>query len=201
MTGHDTPASEAARLPGQNGHPSATPDTTHQEELGSVLDQVRRSAAEMLAMLDHPPRAISVRAGQVAIDIEWPEPGMAAPAAAMGPAADGIPGGRGHPAGPGHASEQGVLEQQVIPDGSPARRIVTAQVVGVFYRAPEPGAPPFAREGDLVEAGQQIAIIEAMKLMIPVEADASGRVVEVLKADGEPTEYGEPLFALVAETA
>jgi acetyl-CoA carboxylase biotin carboxyl carrier protein len=66
----------------------------------------------------------------------------------------------------------------------------------MFYRCPEPGADPFVREGDVVTTGQQIAIIEAMKLMLPVEAERAGRIVEVLKGDGEPVEYGEPLFAL-----
>ena len=76
---------------------------------------------------------------------------------------------------------------------------VRAPSVGVFYRAPEPGAPPFVGEGDTVRPGQQVAIVEAMKLMLPVEADRAGRVVEVLKRDGEPVEYGEVLFVLAPD--
>jgi acetyl-CoA carboxylase biotin carboxyl carrier protein len=68
----------------------------------------------------------------------------------------------------------------------------------VFYRAPSPGAPAFVNEGDEIGSGQQIAIIEAMKLMLPVEADKAGRVAEVLVEDGEAVEYGTPLFRLAA---
>jgi acetyl-CoA carboxylase biotin carboxyl carrier protein len=73
---------------------------------------------------------------------------------------------------------------------------LSAPAVGVFYRAPEPGAEPFVAEGDTVSAGQQVAIVEAMKLMIPVEADQPGRIAKVLKDNGEPVEYGERLFLL-----
>jgi acetyl-CoA carboxylase biotin carboxyl carrier protein len=76
--------------------------------------------------------------------------------------------------------------------------LVCAPSVGTFYRSPEPGAPPFVTEGDLVQSGQQIAIVEAMKLMLPVEAARAGRVTRVLKTDGEPVEYGEPLIELAA---
>ena len=69
-----------------------------------------------------------------------------------------------------------------------------AGTVGTFYRAPEPGAAPFVAEGDRVESGQQVAVIEAMKLMIPVEADRAGVVVEFLVADRAPVEYGQPLM-------
>jgi acetyl-CoA carboxylase biotin carboxyl carrier protein len=66
----------------------------------------------------------------------------------------------------------------------------------VFYRSPEPGAPPFVAEGDLVRPGQQVGIVEAMKLMIPVESDRAGRVLEVLLADGSAVEHGQPLLLL-----
>jgi len=73
---------------------------------------------------------------------------------------------------------------------------VIAPTVGVFYRAPSPGAAPFVEEGDTVAAGTQVGIVEAMKLMVPVEADRAGRVSKVLKSDGDPVEYGEPLIRL-----
>ncbi|MGH3770146.1 MAG: acetyl-CoA carboxylase biotin carboxyl carrier protein [Pseudonocardiaceae bacterium] len=146
-------------------------DPVPAHELGTVLDQVRHHTTLLLSALPHPPRVLRVRAGDVAIDIEWD-------------AAETSPAGPTHPEQPAPAS-----------DGD-TRRVLSAQAVGVFYRAPEPGAEPFVREGDMVAPGQQVAIIEAMKLMIPVEADLTGRVLEVLKSDGEPVEYGEPLFAL-----
>jgi acetyl-CoA carboxylase biotin carboxyl carrier protein len=68
--------------------------------------------------------------------------------------------------------------------------------VGVFFRAPEPGARPFVDVGDSVTVGHQVAVVEIMKLMVPVHADVDGTIVEVLKEDGEHVEYDEPLFAV-----
>ncbi|MCK9897120.1 acetyl-CoA carboxylase biotin carboxyl carrier protein subunit [Frankia sp. AgB32] len=68
--------------------------------------------------------------------------------------------------------------------------------VGVFYRASEPGKPPFVTEGDVVRAGQQVGIVEAMKLMIPIEAERAGRVVRILAEDTAPIEHDQPLFLL-----
>jgi len=73
---------------------------------------------------------------------------------------------------------------------------VKSPIVGTFYEAPGPGALPFVKPGDQVAAGQVLCIIEAMKLMNEIEADASGEVVKVLVNNGQPVEYGQPLFAL-----
>jgi acetyl-CoA carboxylase biotin carboxyl carrier protein len=73
---------------------------------------------------------------------------------------------------------------------------VTAPIVGTFYNAPSPDAPPFARVGDRVQAGAVLCIIEAMKLMNEIEAEVSGVVREVLVRDTEPVEYGQTLFRL-----
>ena len=69
-------------------------------------------------------------------------------------------------------------------------------IVGTFYEAPGPGALPFVKPGDQVAAGQVLCIIEAMKLMNEIEADASGEIVKVLVSNGQPVEYGQPLFAI-----
>lgn len=74
--------------------------------------------------------------------------------------------------------------------------IVKSPIVGTFYEAPGPGALPFVKPGDQVAAGQVLCIIEAMKLMNEIEADASGEVVRVLVNNGQPVEYGQPLFAI-----
>jgi acetyl-CoA carboxylase biotin carboxyl carrier protein len=76
------------------------------------------------------------------------------------------------------------------------RTMVEAPMVGTFYRAPEPGADPFVEVGDEVEPDTVIGIVEAMKLMNPVTAEARGRIVEILAANAEPVEYGQPLVAL-----
>ncbi|MET9487398.1 biotin/lipoyl-containing protein [Nocardia sp. NPDC006630] len=75
---------------------------------------------------------------------------------------------------------------------------LTAETVGVFYRSPEPGAAPFITEGDPVRAGQQVAIVEAMKLMIPITASREGVVAEFLVEDGAAVEHGQPLIEFEA---
>jgi acetyl-CoA carboxylase biotin carboxyl carrier protein len=90
-------------------------------------------------------------------------------------------------------------EPAPVAEASAKAEFLTSPGVGVFYHAREPSSPPFVSVGSLVQPGQQIGIIEAMKLMIPVEADRGGRISEVLKGNGEPVEYGEPLFALQGE--
>ena len=76
--------------------------------------------------------------------------------------------------------------------------IVRSPIVGTFYEAPAPGAPPFVKVGDTVTSGQVIGIIEAMKLMNEIEADAAGEIVKILVKNGQPVEYGQPLFAIRA---
>ena len=71
--------------------------------------------------------------------------------------------------------------------------VVNSPMVGTVYLQPEPGAPPFVRVGDTVSEGQTLLIIEAMKTMNPIPAPRAGRIVEILVADGQPVEFGEPL--------
>jgi acetyl-CoA carboxylase biotin carboxyl carrier protein len=77
--------------------------------------------------------------------------------------------------------------------------IVKSPIVGTFYEAPAPGSPPFVKPGDVVQAGQVLCIIEAMKLMNEIEADVDGEVVKRLAANNQPVEYGQPLFAIRAQ--
>ncbi|HEV2962967.1 MAG TPA: acetyl-CoA carboxylase biotin carboxyl carrier protein [Candidatus Angelobacter sp.] len=74
--------------------------------------------------------------------------------------------------------------------------IVKSPIVGTFYEAPAPGAPPFVKIGDSVEAGQVLCIIEAMKLMNEIETDIAGEIVQKLVANNQAVEYGQPLFAI-----
>lgn len=71
---------------------------------------------------------------------------------------------------------------------------ITAPMVGTFYRAPKPDAPPFVSEGDQVEVGQIVCILEAMKLFNEIPSDVEGRVARVLVENGAPVEFGQPLF-------
>jgi acetyl-CoA carboxylase biotin carboxyl carrier protein len=71
---------------------------------------------------------------------------------------------------------------------------ITSPIVGTFYEAPSPGSPPFVKPGDKVEVGQVLCIIEAMKLMNEIECDVAGEVVRRVVNNGQPVEYGQPLF-------
>ena len=85
------------------------------------------------------------------------------------------------------------------PAAAPAADLGNAQkspMVGTFYRAPSPASPAFVEVGQNVKAGDTLCIIEAMKLMNEIEADRSGVVKAVLAEDGQPVEYGEPLFII-----
>jgi acetyl-CoA carboxylase biotin carboxyl carrier protein len=73
---------------------------------------------------------------------------------------------------------------------------VRSPIVGTFYESPSPGSPPFVKVGDTVEAGQVLCIVEAMKLMNEIEADASGEIVKKLANNGQPIEYGQELFVI-----
>ena len=82
---------------------------------------------------------------------------------------------------------------------APAARdenLVTAPMVGTFYGSPAPGAKSFVEVGQEVRVGQVLCIIEAMKMMNQIESERSGRVVAVLAKNGEPVEFGQPLFAI-----
>jgi acetyl-CoA carboxylase biotin carboxyl carrier protein len=78
----------------------------------------------------------------------------------------------------------------------PAGHTVDSPMVGTFYRAPTPGATSFVEEGDQVSVGDTLCIIEAMKMLNEIEADKSGTIRAILKENGQPVEYGEPLFVI-----
>lgn len=142
-------------------------------ETAQTLDLLCRHAVTLIeATSERPTTRIALRAGTASIDVRWPavEPQGAAARIPADPAgAAGAADGLHH---------------------------VLSPMVGTFYRASEPGLPPLVAEGDVVHPGQQIGILEAMKLMNPIEADRAGRVVVILVPDGASVEYGEPLFAI-----
>jgi acetyl-CoA carboxylase biotin carboxyl carrier protein len=73
---------------------------------------------------------------------------------------------------------------------------VKSPIVGTFYEAPSPGAPPFVKAGDTVEIGQVLCIVEAMKLLNEIESDVAGEIVKKLAVNGQPIEYGQELFVI-----
>ncbi|GAA0941687.1 acetyl-CoA carboxylase biotin carboxyl carrier protein [Nonomuraea longicatena] len=134
-------------------------------------------AADLVRSRPGRPSRIAIRAVEHVVEIEWPgrqqeeEPPRSAPGPEPAPA------------------------PQAVPEG----HVVAAPLVGTFYRAPQPGAEPFVRVGDLVGVGQTLAIVEAMKLMNKIDAEVAGRVAEIYPSDGEPVQYDQPLVRIVPD--
>ena len=80
------------------------------------------------------------------------------------------------------------------PQAGSGTELIRAPLVGTFYRAPAPDAPPFAEKGDMIKKGKPICILEAMKLMNEIETEVAGRVMKVMVENGEPVEFGQALF-------
>ena len=74
--------------------------------------------------------------------------------------------------------------------------LVKSPIVGTFYGSPSPGAEPFVKVGAFVETGQTLCIVEAMKLMNEIESDETGEIVRIFVENGQPVEYGQPLFGI-----
>jgi acetyl-CoA carboxylase biotin carboxyl carrier protein len=74
--------------------------------------------------------------------------------------------------------------------------VIKSPIVGTFYESSSPGSPAFVKQGDKVAAGQVLCIVEAMKLMNEIESEFAGEVVKVLVSNGQPVEYGQPLFKI-----
>jgi acetyl-CoA carboxylase biotin carboxyl carrier protein len=101
------------------------------------------------------------------------------------------------PAAPAAAAAPASVPAPAAP--APAARdenLVTAPMVGTFYASPAPGAKSFVEVGQEVRVGQVLCIIEAMKMMNQIESERAGKVVAVLAKNGEPVEFGQPLFAI-----
>jgi acetyl-CoA carboxylase biotin carboxyl carrier protein len=81
-------------------------------------------------------------------------------------------------------------------DADAGLHIVKSPIVGTFYESPSPGSPAFVKPGEMVEAGQVLCIVEAMKLMNEIESDVAGEVVKRFVQSGQPIEYGQPLFSI-----
>ncbi|OYO15514.1 acetyl-CoA carboxylase biotin carboxyl carrier protein subunit [Enemella evansiae] len=127
------------------------------------------------------PRRLRVESADSSVEIEW---NVEAAAVASGP--------------PTLAAAESAEVGDTAAPGAGAATTIDAPSVGTFYRAPDPNADPFVEVGDLVEAGQQVAIVEAMKFMIPVESPVAGRIEEILIDNGATVEFGTPMIRLLA---
>jgi acetyl-CoA carboxylase biotin carboxyl carrier protein len=126
--------------------------------------------------------------GDLKIRLKFQQEAVAAPVMAAAPV---YAAPAAHPATP--AAEPAA---PAAADPDAGLHIVKSPIVGTYYGSPSPGAAPFVAPGDHVEKGQVICIIEAMKLMNEIEADATGEVVRCLVSNGQPIEFGQPLFAV-----
>ena len=90
-----------------------------------------------------------------------------------------------------------VPEAAPVPEKTVANAVeIKAPLVGTFYRAPSPEAPPYVEVGQVIEAGHVICIIEAMKLMNEIKSEVKGKILEVLVDNAEPVEFGQPMFLI-----
>jgi acetyl-CoA carboxylase biotin carboxyl carrier protein len=145
-------------------------------KLKKLIDLVQESGIAELEVTEGEERVKIVRSGRAAAETVVAVPAHPAPAAAAA-----------SPAAAPAAAE---------PAAAPEGHAVKSPMVGTFYRAAAPDAKPFVEVGDTVKAGQTVCIIEAMKLMNEIEADQDGVVKAVLVENGQPVEYGEPLFII-----
>ena len=95
-----------------------------------------------------------------------------------------------------HAPAAAAAPAPPAADPDAGLHIVKSPIVGTYYGSPSPGAAAFVSPGDHVEKGQVICIVEAMKLMNEIESDAAGEIVTCLVTNGQPIEFGQPLFAI-----
>jgi acetyl-CoA carboxylase biotin carboxyl carrier protein len=154
-----------------------TPTNPDQEFIRTVWEEAR----DLVKRLEGSTvQRFNVEAGGTKIEIERATAAGAPVASAAVPAAA---------AAAPVAADDGAAEQ----DG---RHPIVAPLVGTFYRAQQPGAKPFVEEGDVIDEGQTVAIVEAMKLMNHVKSDQGGKVAEILCSDGDWVEFEQPIMYL-----
>jgi len=140
-------------------------------ERGDVKVKIKRAGEHTMVHSHGEPRFYAVPPAQVAA-VELGAVPVAGTVAASAPATPAPP-----------AVEEGL-------------HTVKSPIVGTFYEAPSPGAPPFVKAGDSVEVGQVLCIVEAMKLLNEIESDVAGEILKKLATNGQPIEYGQELFVI-----
>ena len=147
-------------------------------KLKTLIDLVSESNVSELEITEADGKVRIVKAGAAPVVMMQAAP-QAAPAAPAAPA-------------PAAVEAAPVVAAPAVETG----HIVTSPMVGTFYRASSPGAKSFAEVGDVVKEGQAVCIIEAMKIMNEIEADKDGTITKILVENGQPVEYGQPLFVI-----
>lgn len=157
-----------------------------------IIDALQESGWDQASVVIGDVRIAVARNG-LSLDGAAPAPAPSAPAVAQAPAAPPVGAPATPPAAPPAAS---------APEPAPASaggHVVAAPSVGVFWRAPQPGAAPFVEVGSRVAAGDTLGIVEVMKLMNTISADVSGVVTAVHVANAGAVEFGTPLFSIEVE--
>ena len=147
-------------------------------KLKTLIDLVSESNVSELEITEADGKVRIVKAGAAPV-VMMQAPRQAAPVPAAAPA-------------PAAVEAAPVVAAPAVETG----HIVTSPMVGTFYRASSPGAKSFAEVGDVVKEGQAVCIIEAMKIMNEIEADKDGTITKILVENGQPVEYGQPLFVI-----
>ena len=154
-----------------------------------------RKVKKLIELLDESGIAeIEIKEGEEAVRISRYPAHTAAPVQVAMPPMAAAPAAAVSPT-PGPASPIAMAEAEE--DG----HVVMAPMVGTFYTASSPGSPPFVQVGDRVEIGDTLCIVEAMKMMNPIEAEVSGTIKSIRVQNGEPVEYGQILFVIDQRTS
>jgi acetyl-CoA carboxylase biotin carboxyl carrier protein len=158
-------------------------------KLKKLIDLVQESGIAELEITEGEEKVKIVKGGEATVTPLVPAAIVAAPAAATAAA----PGAAPAPA----AAAPAAAASAAAPEApAPSGHVLKAPMVGTFYRSPSPDAKAFIEVGQNVKAGETVCIIEAMKLMNEIEADATGMVRAILVENGQPVEYGQPLLII-----
>jgi acetyl-CoA carboxylase biotin carboxyl carrier protein len=148
-------------------------------KLKKLIDLVQESGIAELEITEGEEKVKIVKGGEATVT----------PIAPVAPRAPVVAATGAAPAAP---AATGAAAEEPVPSG----HLLKAPMVGTFYRSPSPEAKPFVEVGQNIKAGETVCIIEAMKLMNEIEADATGMIKAILVESGQPVEYGQPLFII-----
>src|SRR5947209_8788267 len=152
-------------------------------KLKKLIDLVQESGIGEIEITEGEEKVRISRQGSAPVIMAPAMSPMAMPGGGMMPQASGPSAGASSPAA------------APVPE-QPKGHTLKSPMVGTFYRAPSPGAPSFAEVGQSVTKGQTLCIIEAMKLLNEIESDVAGTIKAILVENGQPVEYGQPLFLI-----
>jgi acetyl-CoA carboxylase biotin carboxyl carrier protein len=166
------------KQPTKSGPTFANPEMQQIEQLFQFmtehnLEEFEYSRGDLHIRLRKPSSGLVLAGQRAAPEIIVANPGSAAPEASASASA---------------AAPEARLTEDL--------HLVKSPIVGTFYGSPSPGSEPFVKVGAFVETGQTLCIVEAMKLMNEIESDESGEIMRIFAENGQPVEYGQPLFGI-----